>query len=418
MSINVNLSALAKAVKKAARTIANLDSGSKNEVLKTIAILLLDQKEAILEANQKDLAAAQDKGLSAAMVDRLALSVERLQSIANAVLEVAALPDPVGELTKGWTRPNGIKVQKIRIPLGVICMIYESRPNVTIDAAVLCLKAGNGIILRGGSEAFHSNMALTRVLQMALEHHNLPASAATLVPTTDRAAMDELLTFDEDIDLVIPRGGEGLIRFVAKTSRIPVIKHYKGVCHLYVDKDADVGMALGLLLDGKTSRPGVCNALETMLVHESIADAFLPVALQALGHEGVEVYACPKTRQYGPHLKEAGDEHFAAEFLEKIIAVKVVSDQAEAVAHIHQFGSDHTEVICTNNILAANAFTQEINSSVVMVNASSRFSDGGQLGLGAEIGISTTKLHAFGPMGLAALTTEKFVVIGNGQKRH
>lgn len=413
-----DMKALATACRAGARAIANADSGTKNALLHHLADLLPLHGTEILAANVRDVAAAKDKGLSAAMVDRLVLTQERLEGIASSIREVAALPDPVGQITQGWLRPNGLQVSKVRIPLGVIAMIYESRPNVTIDAAVLCLKAGNGIILRGGSEAFHSNTALAAVMSKALTDKGFPAEAACLVPTTDRGAMNELLTLDTLVDLVIPRGGEGLIRFVNETSRIPVIKHYKGVCHLYIDANADVAMGIDLLLDGKTSRPGVCNALETMLVHEDAATSFLPTAAEALKKKGVTIKGCPKTQAIVADALPADDEDYAAEYLNLTIAVKVVPTMAEAIAHIGQFGSDHTEVICTKDIGAAQQFIKEIPSSVVMVNASSRFSDGGQLGLGTEIGISTTRLHAYGPMGLTALTTEKFVVMGAGQTRH
>ncbi len=417
VGVDADLKELAIACRKASQQIARLGSDEKNRLLHAIADLLVSETADILAANERDVSAAKARGLSDAMVDRLVLDPKRLKGIAAAVLEVAALPDPVGEVTRMWRRPNGIQVGKQRIPLGVIAMIYESRPNVTVDAAVLCLKAGNGIILRGGSEAFQSNSALARVIGMALEAQGLPAAAASLVPTTDREAMNQLLTLDEQIDLVIPRGGEGLIRFVNENSRIPVIKHYKGVCHLYVHEAADPDMAVKLMLNGKTSRPGVCNALETMLVDSSIANEFFKVAGPALKEHGVEVRGCPKTRDFIPWGKEATDEDYHAEFLAPILAVKVVDGYDDAVAHILEYGSDHTEVIVTRDYAASQRFIREVNASVVMVNASSRFSDGGQLGLGAEIGISTTRLHSYGPMGLTALTTEKFIVFGDGQIR-
>lgn len=418
MSIDPDqIEALARACRQAARAIAKADTGQKNALLHTIADLLVADQAAIIAANERDVALAHEKGLSPAMIDRLVLDGKRLKALADSVREVAALPDPVGEITSGWLRPNGIQVTKQRIPLGVIAMIYESRPNVTIDAAVLCLKAGNGIILRGGSEAFHSNSALAKVLRQAFASHGLPEQTAVLVPTTEREAMNQLLRLDQYIDLVIPRGGEGLIRFVAEHSRIPVIKHYKGVCTLFVDASADHDMAIRLLLDGKTSRPGVCNALENMIVHRDIAASFLPKAAQALADKGVTVKACPRAIAHMPTAQSACSEDFSAEFLDLIIAVKVVEDLDDAIAFIHTYGSDHTEVICTRDFDNAQRFIREIASSVVMVNASSRFSDGGQLGLGSEIGISTSRLHAYGPMGLTSLTTEKFVVLGSGQVR-
>lgn len=415
---NQELEHLVRACRNASRAIAKADTGSKNALLLRIADLLLEHTAAIVSANDEDVRAARSKGLSDAMVDRLILDPKRLKALADSVREVAALPDPVGEITSGWLRPNGLQVSKQRIPLGVIAMIYESRPNVTIDAAVLCLKAGNGIILRGGSEAFHSNSALAALLRQAFIEARLPEHIAVLVPTTERAAMNQLLLFDQYIDLVIPRGGEGLIRFVTEHSRIPVIKHYKGVCTLFVDASANHDMAIGLLLDGKASRPGVCNALENMLVHQDIAASFLPAAAAALAGKAVTVKACPVAQALMPGAQLADEEDYAAEFLDLVIAVKVVAGLDEAIGFIQTYGSDHTEVICTNQFDNAQRFVREVPSSVVMVNASSRFSDGGQLGLGSEIGISTSRLHAYGPMGLSALTSEKFVVLGAGQTRH
>jgi glutamate-5-semialdehyde dehydrogenase len=309
-------------------------------------------------------------------------------------------------------------VQRIRIPLGVIAMIYEARPNVTADAAALCLMAGNAVILRGGSEALHSNVAIAGVLRDVLERHDIPAAALTLVEDLSRDTMVELLQLSDLIDLAIPRGGEGLIRFVAEHARVPVIKHYKGVCHLFVDASADVAHALNLLVDGKTSRPGVCNALETLLVHRDIAASFLPQAAHALQERGVELRGCERSRALVPGMLAATDDDYAAEFLDLILAVRVVDDLGGAIGHIQRFGSDHTEVIATRDEAAAQRFVQAIRSAVVMVNASSRFADGGELGLGAEIGISTTRLHAYGPMGAEALTVERFVVRGEGQVRH
>lgn len=417
MSEVMDLKLLAAKAKTAARTLAVAETKRKNAVLESLAELLTQQTDPIMAANRKDLEAARERGLSEAMVDRLVLDEVRIKGIAEAVLQVAALPDPVGQITKNWRRPNGIEISKQRIPLGLILMIYESRPNVTIDAAALCLKAGNGIILRGGSEAFHSNQILAKLLGQALQTRGFSPEAACLVPTTDRQAVTELLQLDEYIDLVIPRGGEGLIRSVVANSRIPVIKHYKGVCHLYVDAAAENTLALDLLLNGKTSRPGVCNALETMLVHRDKAAEFLPLAAQALAEHGVSVRACPRALPYFQNAEPAQEADWQAEYLDLILAVRIVEDMDAAISHINQYGSDHTEVIATESYTQARLFVNAVQSSVVMVNASSRFSDGGQLGLGAEIGISTTKLHAYGPMGLESLTTEKFVVLGNGQVR-
>ena len=407
-----------RACKAAARQVANLSTAAKNRLLLDMADQLLAAEAPILAANAVDLEQARARDLSAAMTDRLVLTPDRVAGMADALREVASFDDPVGQITTTWRRPNGIEVGYMRIPLGVIAMIYEARPNVTSDAAGLCLKAGNTVVLRGGSEAFHSNHAVAAALHTALERAGLPPAAVTLLPTTDRAAITELLTMNRYIDLVIPRGGEGLIRYVDEHSRIPVIKHYKGVCHLYVDETADFDVALRLLLDGKTTRPGVCNALETLLVHKAVADAFLPRAADALTRRGVELRGCPATRRLLPGIAETTEDDYHAEYLALILAVRVVDGFEAALDHIARYGSNHTEVIVTSHLPRARRFQREVDASVVLVNASSRFSDGGQLGLGAEIGISTTKLHAYGPMGLEALTTRKFIVTGEGQTRH
>jgi glutamate-5-semialdehyde dehydrogenase len=373
---------------------------------------------AVLAANAEDMHKAEAKGVQGAMLDRLRLDAPRVTAIANAVREVAQLSDPVGLVTRRETRPNGLLIERVRVPLGVVAMIYEARPNVTADAAALCLMAGNGVILRGGSEALHSNMAIAKALREALEAYGVPAAAFTLMEDLSREAMIELLQLSDIVDLAIPRGGEGLIRFVAEHARVPVIKHYKGVCHLYVDRAADLMLALNLLIDGKTTRPGVCNALETLLVHRDIADEFLPMAANALQKRGVELRGCERSRALVPAMHPASEDDYAAEFLDLILAVRVVDDLDDAIAHIRRHGSDHTEVIATRDEVAAQRFVHALRSAVVMVNASSRFSDGGELGLGAEIGISTTRLHAYGPMGAESLTIERFVVRGEGQVRH
>ena len=408
----------AEACRAAVPAIAALAADAKRSLLHAMAAALEARTAQVLEANARDLRAAEAKGLSGAMLDRLKLNPERVGGIANALREVAALPDPVGRVTREETRPNGIRVQRVRIPLGVIAMIYEARPNVTADAAALCLMAGNAVILRGGSEAIHSNLAIAAALHAALAAHGLPEAAVTVLEDLSREAMVELLQLSDLIDLAIPRGGEGLIRFVAEHARVPVIKHYKGVCHLYVDRAADLDLALGLLIDGKTSRPGVCNALETLLVHRDVAAAFLPRAAQALAERGVELRGDEVGRALVPAMLAASDDDYAAEFLALILAVRVVDDLDEAIAHIRRYGSDHTEVIATRDEAVAERFVQALRCAVVMVNASSRFSDGGELGLGAEIGISTTRLHAYGPMGAESLTVERFVVHGEGQLRH
>ncbi len=418
LQTNKELFEIAQKCKQASRQVARLSTAVKNEALKAMAEQLEKDRELVFAANAVDVENGKEKKLSPAMIDRLILNEQRISAMAQALRDVASFNDPVGEMSDIRTRPNGIQVGMRRIPLGVVCIIYESRPNVTSDAAGLCLKAGNAVLLRGGSEAFHSNKAIVDSLHKALQASGAPPEAISFVPTTDRSVLTELLKYDTCIDLVIPRGGEGLIRFVAENSRIPVIKHYKGVCHLYVDKDANEDMAINLLLDGKTSRPGVCNALETMLVHQDAAESFLPRAAAVLKKKGVEMRGCSATRNILPEIAQATEEDYYAEYLALIIAVRVVKNYEEAVAHIEKYGSEHTDVIVTDSLKASQAFIRDVNSSVVAVNASSRFSDGGELGLGAEIGISTTKLHAFGPMGLEALTTRKFVVTGDGQTRH
>ena len=409
---------LALACREAVPTIAALGSAAKATLLRDMATALEARCDDVLAANARDMAAAAAKGVQGAMLDRLRLDEARVAGIAAALREVAELPDPVGQVTRRETRPNGLTVERVRIPLGVIAMIYEARPNVTADAAALCLKAGNAVILRGGSEAIHSNTAIATALHEALHAHGLPAATVTLVEDLRRDTMVELLQLTDIVDLAIPRGGEGLIRFVAEHARVPVIKHYKGVCHLYVDRAADLDLALDLLIDGKTSRPGVCNALETLLVHRDVAADFLPRAAQALRERGVEWRGDAASRALVPDMHAASEDDYAAEFLDLILAVRVVDDLDEAIAHIRRYGSDHTEVIATRDEAAAQRFVQAVRSAVVMVNASSRFSDGGELGLGAEIGISTTRLHAYGPMGAESLTVERFVVHGEGQVRH
>lgn len=413
-----DIKTLAMECRQAAQTLAQLDSAAKRALLEAMARALEEDGAAILAANARDLDAAREKGVGSAMLDRLALDPKRLRGVAEALREVAALPDPVGQVTRDDVRPNGIRVQKVRVPLGVIAMIYEARPNVTADAAALCIKAGNGVILRGGSEAIHSNTAIARALRRALEAHGVPAAALTLVEDLRRETMLELLQLNDIVDLAIPRGGEGLIRFVAEHARVPVIKHYKGVCHLFVDDSADPALALRLLVDGKVSRPAACNSLETLLVHAAIAADFLPRAAQALRERGVELRGDEASRRIVPDMAPATDADFAAEYLDLVIAVRVVADLDAAIAHIRHYGSDHTEVIATGDAAHAERFVRALRAAVVMVNASSRFSDGGELGLGAEIGISTTRLHAYGPMGLEALTVERFVVRGEGQTRN
>ncbi|MGF6709737.1 glutamate-5-semialdehyde dehydrogenase [Luteibacter sp. W1I16] len=406
------------ACRDAAAVVAGLDTVAKRRLLHRMADALAADAAAVIAANRRDMDAAVANATSGAMLDRLRLDEDRVDAIVGAIREVATLPDPVGVITRRETRPNGIVVERERIPLGVIAMIYEARPNVTADAAALCLMAGNAVILRGGSDAMHSNVAIARALCRALREEGIPESALTLLDDPRRETMVELLQLTDIIDLAIPRGGEGLIRFVAEHARVPVIKHYKGVCHLYVDVDADQELALRLLLDGKTTRPGVCNALETMLVHRDVAATFLPRAIARLRERGVDVRGDDGVRAVVADVAAAGEDDYAAEFLDLIIAVRVVDGVEQAIAHIRRYGSDHTEVIATRDQATAERFVHSLRSAVVMVNASSRFSDGGELGLGTEIGISTTRLHAYGPMGAESLTVERFVVRGEGQVRH
>ena len=409
---------LALAAREAQAAIAACDGATRRALIEGMAARLQAGQAGILAANADDMMRAAAAGAGKATLDRLMLDPMRVQGIADALREVAAQADPLGATTRREVRPNGIVVERQRIPLGLIAMIYEARPNVTAEAAALCLKAGNAVLLRGGSEAAASNAAIAACLHAALRDAGLPEAAVSLVGDTAREHVLELLQLSDLIDLAIPRGGESLIRFVAEHARVPVIKHYKGVCHLYVDRAADIDTAIGLLIDGKASRPGVCNALETLLVHRDIAADFLPRALAELRARGVEVRGDEATRAFDGGVAAASEDDYAAEFLDLVIAVRVVESLDEAVAHVRRHGSDHTEVIATEDAAAADAFVRVIRSSAVMVNASSRFNDGGQLGLGAEIGISTTRLHAYGPMGVESLTIERFVVRGEGQLRH
>jgi len=417
MSVEANIVEMAKAARAASAAMAKCSSKKKNEVLTAIADRIEQQAAIVQKENQKDLARAKEMGLSDAMIDRLAVTDATIKSMADGLKEVARLNDPVGALSESWLRPNGLEVSRMRIPLGVIGIIYESRPNVTIDAAGLCLKAGNAVILRGGSEALHSNRALADIVGQALAESGLPEQAVQVVAVRDREAVNALLRQEEYIDLIIPRGGEGLIRFVVEHSKIPVLKHYKGVCHVYVDEGADLAMAQEICFNAKVQRPGVCNAMETMLVHQAAAQDFLPLTAERLATAGVEIRGCPETCRILPQAKKADEADWAEEYLDLILAVKVVADMEQAMAHISNYSSSHTEAIVTRDYQRARRFVNEVDSSVVLVNASTRFNDGGELGLGAEIGISTSKLHAFGPMGVEELTTTKFVVFGQGQVR-
>jgi glutamate-5-semialdehyde dehydrogenase len=416
-TIETNIATMAQAARAAANRLVRVSSDQKNAALLAIAAGL-EQKAGFIQAeNGKDLVRAQERGLSAAMIDRLTVKDETIAAMVSGLKDVVGLNDPVGTMGPTWIRPNGLQVARMRIPLGVIGIIYESRPNVTVDAAGLCLKAGNAVILRGGSEAFYSNQALAQIIHGALENTELPSTAVQVVPVTEREAVLALLTQEEFVDLIIPRGGEGLIRFVVQNSKIPVLKHYKGVCHVYVDDGADVKMAQDICLNAKVQRPGVCNAMETLLVHRAAAEAFLPEMARRLEKAGVEIRGCNQTCRLVSAARKAGEADWPAEYLDLILSIKVVEDLDEAIAHIAKYSSRHTEAIVTPSYDRARRFVREVDSSVVLVNASTRFNDGGQLGLGAEIGISTSKLHAFGPMGLAELTTTKFVVQGSGQIR-
>jgi glutamate-5-semialdehyde dehydrogenase len=417
MSLPALVQKMSQDAKTAARQVAVLPTTVKNQALAAIAQRLQQQRALIEKENQKDIAAAQQQGQPAAFIDRLTLSDKVINAMIQGLNEVIHLPDPVGAVTSMWRRPNGLLVGRQRIPLGVIGFIYESRPNVTVDAAALCLKSGNAVILKGGKEAIHSNLVLSSLMAQALASAGVPPAAVQVIPTTERQAVVELLKLDELIDIVIPRGGEGLIRFVAENSRIPVLKHYKGVCHILVDADADLEMAETICFNAKVQRPGVCNAMETLLIHESTAGRFIPRMFARFREAGVELRGCPRTLEFDPQVKPASAEDWGYEFLDLILSVKIVPDLQAALDHIARYGSYHTEAIITQNYENSRRFLNEVDSSVVLVNASTRFNDGGELGLGAEIGINTSKLHAFGPMGLEELTTTKFIVYGSGQIR-
>ncbi|WP_321493610.1 glutamate-5-semialdehyde dehydrogenase [uncultured Desulfobacter sp.] len=417
MALENQIIEIAKHARAAARIMATLPAQQKNRALFAIARQLEKDKDIIQAENAKDVAAARENGLSDAMIDRLTITDKVLNGMVEGLEYVAGLEDPVGTLSDSSIRPNGLEMAKMRIPLGVIGIIYESRPNVTVDAAGLCLKAGNAVILRGGSEAIYSNKALARAIEQGISTEGLPSGAVQVIPTADRAAVDIMLKQEEYIDLIIPRGGEGLIRHVVAASSIPVLKHYKGVCHAYVDDLADLDMAVNIVVNAKAQRPGVCNALETLLVHDGVAQKFLPMAYKALAGAGVTLRGCPKTCEIVPEAVPATEADWPMEYLDLILAVKVVKDMDDAMAHIAAYGSNHTEAIITTDLNRSRRFIREVDASLVIVNASTRFNDGGELGLGAEIGISTSKLHAYGPMGIKELTTTKFVAWGNGQIR-
>ena len=394
--------------------LAELSTDVKNAALRLAADRIEDSRQAIAEHNERDLVAGRERGIGGPLLDRLALTDARITTMAQGLRDLAALPDPVGEVTRMWNRPSGIQVGRMRIPLGVILVIYESRPNVTADVAALCLKSGNAVLLRGGSEALHSNRLIAEIFRGAARESGVPEDAVQLVPRQDHELVDVLLEREEEIDLVIPRGGEALIRRVAEKSRIPVIKHYKGVCHVYLDAAADPKMARKLTINSKCQRVAICNAAETLLVHGALADTLLPDLLAELVGLGVELVGCERTRRCAPDVSPASEGDWREEYLAMKLAVRVVDSMDQAIDHIRRFGSDHTETIVTEDLRAAREFVRRVNSSCVLVNASTRFSDGFRLGLGAEVGVSTTKIHAFGPMGLEGLTTQKFIVFGDG----
>lgn len=417
MNVAAEVQAKGKLAREAARILANLNTSIKNEALLAMARALEEEQDFILEANARDMAAGREKGLSRALLDRLLLNEKRIKDMAVSLQELVALPDPVGEVTSMWTRPNGLQIGRVRVPLGVIGIIYEARPNVTVDAAGLCLKTGNAVILRGGSEAFNSNRALTQVISRAATAAGIPEGAIQLIETTDREAVNLLLRANEYLDVLIPRGGAGLIRTVVENATVPVIETGVGNCHVYVDAAADLEMARNIVINAKTQRPGVCNAMETLLVHEKVAAEFLPSLAEALKEKGVVLRGCERTRELVPWAEAATEEDWATEYLDLILAVRVVDSLEAALEHIHTYGTKHSEAIVTSNYQTAREFLARVDAAAVYVNASTRFTDGYEFGFGAEIGISTQKLHARGPMGPEQLTTFKYIIFGSGQIR-
>jgi glutamate-5-semialdehyde dehydrogenase len=417
MDTAAHVTELARRAKAASRVLATAGTERKNAALRRTADLLVAEAAYVLAANGDDVSAAAKAGLSAAMIERLTLTPERIRAMAAGLVEVAALPDPVGEITRQWRRPNGIEVGRMRVPIGVIGIVYESRPNVTAEAAALCLKSGNAVVLRGGSEALRSNRAIARVLARALGDAGLPADAVAFIDDPDRALVTVMLQLDGIIDLIIPRGGHELITFVTETSRIPVIKHDKGVCHVYVDAGADLAMAEAIVMNSKVQRPSTCNALETLLVHAAVAPTFLPAVGATLAAAKVELRADPRARALLPGARAASEQDWHTEYNDLVLNVKVVDSYEAATDHIAHYGSQHTDAIVTRDWATARRFLREVDSAAVIVNASTRLDDGFELGLGAEIGISTTRIHARGPMGLEELTSLKFVVMGDGQLR-
>ncbi|MGE5893235.1 MAG: glutamate-5-semialdehyde dehydrogenase [bacterium] len=417
MSVKDFVKMKALEAKESAQLLSKAPADQKNKALALMAQALRDASSLLIAENKKDIHEAKGKGLSAALIDRLTLTPKRIDEMAQGLTEVIQLPDPVGEITRMWQRPNGLIVGRMRVPIGVIGIIYESRPNVTADASGLCLKAGNAVVLRGGSEAISANRAIVNLLRAGAEAAGLPGGVITFLDTPDRDAVMEMLKLEGTIDLIIPRGGEGLIRAVTENSRIPVLKHYKGVCHVFVDRDADLAMAEEICFNAKVQRPGTCNAMETMLVDRQIAKAFIPGMIKRFRQAGVTMKGCPETRNLAPDIQEVSEEDYHREYLDLILNVRIVSDIDEAIKHIATYSSAHSDAIVTGNYAKSLRFLREVDSSAVFVNASTRFNDGFQFGLGAEIGISTDKIHARGPMGLEELTCTKFIVFGNGQLR-
>ncbi len=417
MNVRDQVIDLCKAARSAARFVANTPTDTKNRILCLAAERIQARTPELLTANGHDLADAKKAGLSGALLDRLTLNESRIAAMAQGIREIAALPDPVGETISTWLRPNGLQIAQVRIPLGVVGIIYESRPNVTADAAALCLKSGNSVVLKGGSEAFHTNWAIADVLSGAVREQGLPAAAIQLVPTRDREAVQVLLKQSQFIDVIVPRGGESLIRAITESSSIPVVQHYAGICHTYVDEYADPSMAESICFNAKVQRPGVCNAMETMLVHHAIAPRFLPGMARQLREAGVELRGCPRTQALIEGIKPATEDDWRTEYLDLILSIKVVDSLDEAITFINTYGTGHSDAIITNHYGNARRFQKEVDSAAVYVNASTRFTDGYEFGFGAEVGISTNRLHARGPMGLRELTTYKYVISGNGQVR-
>jgi len=417
MKLKPSIVNISKSAKESSRELSSISSEVKNKALSSMSEAILQNKEAIINANNRDIASAEEKGFSAALIDRLRLNEHRIKEMSVSLLEIANLRDIIGDTIKSWTRPNGLSISKVRVPIGVIAIIYESRPNVTADCIGLCLKSSNAVILRGGSEAINSSLAIYNILSDAAKKTGVPDGAINIIETVDRKAVDILLKQDKYIDLVIPRGGESLIRMVNKKSRIPVIKHYKGVCHTYVDDEADLDMAQSIAFNAKTQRPSVCNAMETLLVHKKIARKFLPAMIKRLKDANVKIKGCPQTRKIANDVDRATLKDWSTEYLDLILSIRIVNNIDVAIKHINKFGTQHSDAIITENNQKAEDFLRRVDSACVYVNTSTRFTDGGEFGLGAEIGISTDKIHARGPMGIEDLTTYKYAITGTGQIR-